>query len=107
MALEKMVQHYPAFICIYSGGSQTVAGTNYCFLCRGRAVVPGAKADYELVYVYQDLDGKAKITASRTLVKGTKNFRLNKGNISGLALMRVKKVGKGKYKVASIRNITM
>ena len=42
-------------------GSQVVAGTNHCFLCLKRIVVPDAIPSYVLVYVYQDLQGNAEI----------------------------------------------
>lgn len=47
--------------------SQVVAGTNYCILCRGEAVVPDATPEYELVYVYEDPEGNAKITSLKDL----------------------------------------
>lgn len=44
--------------------TQTVAGTNYRYLCRG--VVPGAKAvNYYAVDVYKNLKGVAKITSCK------------------------------------------
>lgn len=42
-------------------GTQVVAGTNYCFLCEVIDVDDGEK-EYELVYVYVDLEGNATIT---------------------------------------------
>ena len=42
-------------------GAQTVAGTNYCILCRARVVVPDAAPYFALVYVYADRSGGAKI----------------------------------------------
>ena len=42
--------------------SQLVSGMNYCFLCEATVVYPGAETTYALVYVYQDLEGKAEIT---------------------------------------------
>ena len=41
--------------------TQVVAGTNYCFLCRGTVVYPGAQPAYFLMYVYEDLQGNAQI----------------------------------------------
>ena len=49
-------------------GTQVVAGTNYCILCRGRATVPDAVPTVELVYIYEDLQGDAELTGSRTLI---------------------------------------
>ena len=41
--------------------TQLVAGTNYCFLCRGTVVVPDALPEYMMVYIYEDLDGNAQM----------------------------------------------
>ena len=49
-------------------GTQVVAGTNYCIVCRGRATVPDAVPAVELVYIYEDLQGKAEVTGSKTLI---------------------------------------
>jgi len=46
-------------------GSQVVAGTNYCILCKGAPVVPDAKSTYLLVYIYADLSGGAEITDTK------------------------------------------
>ncbi len=43
-------------------GTQLVSGTNYCFLTEATVVYPGAQPNYALVYVYEDLQGEAKIT---------------------------------------------
>ena len=43
-------------------GSQVVAGTNYCFLCRATVVVPNAMPLLKLVYIYQDLEGNVSVT---------------------------------------------
>jgi len=43
-------------------GSQIVAGTNYCILCRTTPVVPDAKSSFSLVTIYEDLSGNAEIT---------------------------------------------
>ena len=48
-------------------GSQVVAGMNYRILCRGTAVVPDAVPTYEIVTVYADLNGGAKITDTAVL----------------------------------------
>ena len=42
-------------------GSQVVAGTNHCFLCRATVVVPDAAPGLALVYVYEDLEGNCEI----------------------------------------------
>lgn len=42
-------------------GSQVVAGTNHCFLCRSTVVYPGAEPKYVLVYVYESFDGSAQL----------------------------------------------
>ncbi|MBR3333477.1 MAG: hypothetical protein IKG23_04245 [Clostridia bacterium] len=41
--------------------TQVVAGTNYCILCRMTPVVPNPKPQWTLVYIYEDLEGNAKI----------------------------------------------
>ena len=51
-------------------GKQVVAGTNYCLLCRLTPVVPNAKAHWGLVYIYEDLQGKAKLTHVEDLELG-------------------------------------
>lgn len=42
-------------------GSQVVAGTNHCFLCQSRVVVPNAVPKYVLVFIYEDLKGNAEV----------------------------------------------
>lgn len=42
--------------------TQVVAGTNYRILCKITPVVPNAQATYNIVTIYQDLQGNAKIT---------------------------------------------
>jgi hypothetical protein len=42
-------------------GSQVVAGTNHYFLCLSRVVIPDAIPKYVLVFIYEDLQGSAKI----------------------------------------------
>ena len=41
--------------------TQLVAGTNYCFLCKAAAGTTEADEVWQLVYVYRDLQGKARI----------------------------------------------
>ncbi len=48
--------------------TQTVAGTNYAFLCKTTVVYPGAEPTYTIVYVYEDLDGNVEITNVEDLV---------------------------------------
>ena len=43
-------------------GTQVVAGTNYCLLCKETAVVPDAKPVYSIVTLYADLQGNAEFT---------------------------------------------
>ncbi len=45
--------------------TQTVAGTNYRFLCEAVGAFPGAAPGYALVTVYEDPEGKAEITDVR------------------------------------------
>ena len=42
-------------------GSQLVAGTNHCFLCKATVVYPGTTPQYKLVYIYEKLDGTEEI----------------------------------------------
>ena len=49
-------------------GRQVVAGMNYCLLCKVTAVVPDAKPQYQLVYIYEDLNGGASITGIKTII---------------------------------------
>ena len=42
-------------------GSQVVAGTNHCYLCKSTVVYPGATNRYTLVYIYEKLDGTEEI----------------------------------------------
>ena len=41
--------------------TQLVSGTNYCFLCQTRVVAPEARSEWQLVYVYKALSGKAEV----------------------------------------------
>ena len=43
-------------------GHQLVAGRNHCFLCKATVVYPGAAPKLVLVYIYEDLNGGAKVT---------------------------------------------
>lgn len=42
-------------------GSQVVAGTNHCFLCKATVVSPDAEPSLVLIYIYEDLKGNAEI----------------------------------------------
>ena len=65
-------------------GSQVVAGTNYAYLCRGNVVVPDAEPTYLILYVYENLIGKARILGSQSIFTGDLggvigDFNLNTG----------------------------
>lgn len=51
-------------------GTQLVAGTNYCLLCRITPVVPDPVGHYALVYLYVDLQGNAEILGTADLDLG-------------------------------------
>ena len=51
-------------------GTQVVAGTNYCILCKVTAVTPDAQPTYALVYVYEDFEGSAEITDVKDIILG-------------------------------------
>ena len=65
-------------------GSQVVAGMNYCQLCKVTAVAPDAKPQYRLVYIYEELNGNAEITGSKTIIGETLpgGFEANTGDTS-------------------------
>lgn len=42
--------------------SQIVSGTNHCVLCKATPVTPNAKTTYAIVYIYEDLQGNAKVS---------------------------------------------
>lgn len=48
-------------------GTQLVSGTNFCFLCRGTVVYPGAAPQLMLVFIYRDLEGNASVTSIQEL----------------------------------------
>lgn len=62
-ALEKALEGLvgAAYVPVVELGRQLVSGTNYCILCAVTPVTPDAMAHYAQVYVYQDLQGNAKI----------------------------------------------
>jgi len=49
--------------------TQTVSGTNYCFLCDATGVYPGACTSLVEVYVYQPLQGAPHITAIKMVME--------------------------------------
>lgn len=51
--------NYEPLACL---GTQLVNGTNRAFFCRAQVVYPGAQPFFAIVYVYEALDGSAKIT---------------------------------------------
>ena len=65
-------------------GKQIVAGTNYCILCRETYIVPDAQPKMVLVYVYEDLGGKAEITGSKEIIGELLDggFAANAGDVS-------------------------
>lgn len=67
-AIEGMVGYEYEAIALL--GTQVVAGTNYSILVKGNAVVPDAQPVYEIITIYEDLEGNARITDSRTLTDG-------------------------------------
>ncbi len=71
-ALEKALEGltgagYEPLACL---GTQVVAGTNYRILCRITPVVPDPASHFGLVYVYQALDGTAKLLDVQDLALG-------------------------------------
>lgn len=56
-------------------GSQLVAGTNHCILCRAGTVYPGAQPYYALVYLYEDLSGGVEVLDIETLDIGEMMYR--------------------------------
>lgn len=67
-------------------GRQVVAGTNYSILCRGIVIVPDAEPVYEIITVYEDLDGKAEITGDKEIFSGDSGaqggYTVNDGDVS-------------------------
>ncbi len=51
------VQYTPLAFAI-----QVVSGLNYCFLCEGKVVYPGATGFAALIYIYAPLEGTPHIT---------------------------------------------
>ena len=69
-AFDAAIQEYTGMDLVPAAllATQVVAGTNYLYLCSGKAVVPDAEPGWYLVVVYQDLEGKAEITGVEELV---------------------------------------
>lgn len=67
-------------------GRQVVEGTNYSILCRGTVIVPDAEPVYEIITVYEDLDGKAEITGDKEIFSGDRDtqggYAVNEGDVS-------------------------
>ena len=51
-------------------GTQVVSGTNYSILVKANAVVPDAEPSYEIITIYEDLEGNAEILGEKTLIGG-------------------------------------
>ncbi len=49
-------------------GSQVVAGTNHLYLCKSKTMIEDVAIGYSLVYVYQDLDGNAKVSKIKKII---------------------------------------
>ncbi|MBR5370611.1 MAG: hypothetical protein IK130_00205 [Oscillospiraceae bacterium] len=49
-------------------GTQIVSGNNYCILCRITPVVPDAQPTVSLVYIYEDLQGNAKMLGEKKVI---------------------------------------
>ena len=48
-------------------GSQSVAGTNYSYLCRETTVAPDAESKFAIVNIYEDLNGNAMLFGEKAL----------------------------------------
>ncbi|ETP71628.1 hypothetical protein UYO_2384 [Lachnospiraceae bacterium JC7] len=71
-AFEKAISgltgvQYEPIACL---GTQVVAGTNYCILCKATPVIPDSKSYYTLMYVYESLDSKAEIAEFKDIELG-------------------------------------
>ena len=51
--------------------TQLVSGTNYCFLCRTNVTDSDEKPSYQLVYIWQDLEGTAHVLEVKDIEFGT------------------------------------
>lgn len=64
ISFDEYVDYTPAALL----ATQVVAGTNYCFLCR--VVVPDQTTCYQLVYIWQDLEGNAQFLEAQDIEIG-------------------------------------
>lgn len=83
-AINGLTGYYYEVVAVL--GSQVVAGTNYAYLCRGNVVVPDAEPTYLILYVYENLIGKARILDSQSIFTGDLggvigDFNLNTGKV--------------------------
>ena len=46
---------------------QLVAGRNYAYLCKAKAVTPSAKSEWVVVVIYQDLEGNCSFTCANPI----------------------------------------
>lgn len=81
-AINGLTGYYYEVVAVL--GSQVVAGTNYAYLGRGNVVVPDAEPTYLILYVYENLIGKARILGSQSIFTGdlegvSGDFSLNTG----------------------------
>ena len=86
-ALEKAARNIDgiAYTPVAVLGRQCVAGTNYALLCKVKGVYPNAKAQYQIVYVYEDLNGSASLTGRKHIIGGETapgSFEANDGDTS-------------------------
>ena len=51
-------------------GSQVVAGTNYCLLCKCTVVTPDAPVSYVLMYIYSGVDGTNEVLDIQDITLG-------------------------------------
>lgn len=67
-------------------GRQVVEGTNYSILCKGTVIVPDAEPVYEIITVYEDLDGNAEIIGDKEIFSGNSDaqggYAVNDGDVS-------------------------
>lgn len=69
-AFEKAVENldgydYELIACL---GSQVVSGTNYSCLVKGTPAAPDTQSEYLIAVVYEDLEGNAELTGTRSLL---------------------------------------
>lgn len=60
-------------------GSQVVAGANYMVLCKSTPAYPDAIPEYELITVYEDLDGNISLGDMETLELGASDESTSDG----------------------------